>query len=308
MTGPFAGPRRRRFLVVVRAGDTSLHPTWVDVSRPRSFDLVVSYYGRDPQKYRDGPFPRIDDPGQKFIGAQRLLQREPFWRDYDYVWLPDDDLATDQDEIDELFARMDAVGLELGHPALDWHSHYWHVVMVRSPSFSMRCADFVELMGPVFSRRFLERCLPTFDANLSGWGLSFVWPHMLGTGPPPLRHHRRRHGDAHAPVRRTDLRPAEQAGSQPARRGARAHAEARHARDPIPNILGAIDSNGRTLDLASRADQGRYGRTRQRDIEALATARPVIELAGSDDVRRRPGARCSRSRRCARAWRASTSR
>ena len=95
MTGPFAGPRRRRFLVVVRAGDTSLHPTWVDPGRPRSFDLVVSYYGRDPQKYRDGPFPRIDDPGQKFIGAQRLLQREPFWRDYDYVWLPDDDLATE---------------------------------------------------------------------------------------------------------------------------------------------------------------------------------------------------------------------
>ena len=72
MTGPVAGPRRRRFLVVVRAGDTSLHPTWVDPGRPRSFDLVVSYYGRDPQKYRDGPFPRIDDPGQSQAMAARF--------------------------------------------------------------------------------------------------------------------------------------------------------------------------------------------------------------------------------------------
>ena len=45
------------------------------------------------------------------------------------------------------------------------------------------------------------------------------------------------------------------------------------------DILGAIDANGRTLDLSSRADQGRYGRTRQRDIEAFAKERPVIELA-----------------------------
>ena len=279
MTGPFAGPRRRRFLVVVRAGDTSLHPTWVDPARPRSFDLVVSYYGRDPQKYRDGPFPRIDDPGQKFIGAQRLLQREPFWRDYDYVWLPDDDLATDQDEIDELFARMDAAGLELGHPALDWHSHYWHVVMVRSPSFSMRCADFVELMGPVFSRRFLERCLPTFDANLSGWGLSFVWPHMLGPGlqrcaiidDATVTHTRPFGGPTYDLLRKLGRDPRDELHELMRKYGL--------PDNPVPNILGAIDANGRTLDLSSRADQGRYGRTRQRDIEAFAKERPVIELA-----------------------------
>ena len=67
---------RRRFLVVVRAGDASLHPAWVDPSHPRSFDLVVSYYGRDPERYRDAPFRRVDDPGQKFEGLKALLERE----------------------------------------------------------------------------------------------------------------------------------------------------------------------------------------------------------------------------------------
>jgi hypothetical protein len=279
VNAPTASASRRRFLVVVRAGDTSLHPTWVDVARPRSFDLVVSYYGRDPQKYRDGAFPRIDDPGQKFIGAQRLLQRDPFWRAYDYVWLPDDDLATDQDEIDELFARADAMGLALGHPALDWHSHYWHVVMVRSPSFSARYVDFIELMGPVFSRAFLERCLPTFDENLSGWGLSFLWPHMLGSGlrrcaiidDATVTHTRPFGGPTYDLLRKLGRDPRDEARDLYVKYGL--------PPDPMTNVLGAIDANGRALDLANRADQGRYGRTRQRDIEAFAKARPRIEIA-----------------------------
>ena len=278
-------PAGRRFLVVVRAGDTSLHPAWVDPSRPRSFDLVVSYYGKDPAKYRDGPFPRIDDPGQKFIGAQRLLQRDPFWRAYDYVWLPDDDLATDQDEIDELFARTAALDLELGHPALDWHSHYWHVVMVRSPSFCARYVDFIELMGPVFSHGFLERCLPTFDENLSGWGLSFLWPHMLGPGlrrcaiidDATVTHTRSFGGPTYDLLRRLGRSPLDEAKALYAKHGL--------PPDPTTNVLGAIDAHGRALDLSSRADQGRYERGRRRDIEAFAAERKRIELRG---VGRRP--------------------
>lgn len=267
----------RRFLVVVRAGDTSLHPTWVDPARPRSFDLVVSYYGKDERKYRDGPFPRIDDPGQKYIGAKRLMQRDPFWRDYDYVWLPDDDLATDQDEIDELFARSAAMGLDLGHPALDWHSHYWHIVMVRSPSFAARYADFVELMGPVFSRAFLERCLPTFDENLSAWGLSFLWPHMLGTGlrrvaiidDATVTHTRPFGGPTYDLLRKLNLDPRDEAQALYAKYGL--------PPDPVTNILGAIDASGRALDLSSPADQDLYERARRQDVEAFARERQSIE-------------------------------
>lgn len=285
MTGPAPTPSGRRFLVVVRAGDASLHPTWVDLAQPRSFDLVVSYYGRDPAKYRDGPFPRIDDPGQKFIGAQRLLRREAFWHAYDYVWFPDDDLATEQDEIDELFARSAAMELELGHPALDWHSHYWHVVMVRSPSFAARYVDFIELMAPVFSRAFLERCLPTFDENLSGWGLSFLWPHMLGSGlrrcaiidDATVTHTRPFGGPTYDLLRKLNRSPLDEAKALYEKHGL--------PPDPMTNVLGAIDAHGRSLDLADRADQGRYERTRRRDIDAFAAERRRIEMRG---VGRRP--------------------
>ena len=278
--------QRRRFLVVVRAGDASLHPGWIDAARSRTFDLVVSYYGSDPARYRDSPFERIDDPGQKYVGAQRLFRRDRFWLDYDYVWLPDDDLATEQDEIDEMFARMDAMGLDLGHPALEWHSHYFHVVMVRSPSLSARFTDFVELMGPVFSRRFLERCLPTFDANLSGWGLSFIWPRMLGPGlqrcaiidDATVTHTRPFGGPTYDLLRKLGRDPYDEFRELMQQHGLPV--------DTPPNIYGAVVADGQALDLKNLSDQDLYGRIRQHDIAEFARARRTIETTSA--LGRRP--------------------
>jgi hypothetical protein len=116
--------RASRFLVVVRAGDASLHPTWTDDLATRDWDLVVSYYGLDPARYRDARGRRIDDAGQKFLGLHALLTRERFWREYDYIWLPDDDLAIDQAAVSALFATTARLGAALAQPALSWDSYY----------------------------------------------------------------------------------------------------------------------------------------------------------------------------------------
>ena len=42
-------------LVVVRAGDSSLHPSWLPPSGQRSWDLVVNYFGDDPHRHRSQP-------------------------------------------------------------------------------------------------------------------------------------------------------------------------------------------------------------------------------------------------------------
>lgn len=270
-------PGQRRFLVVVRAGDSSLHPAWIDASLPRSFDLVVSYYGRDPGRYRDAPFPRIDDAGQKFIGLKRLFERETFWRDYDWVWLPDDDLATEPSEIDRLFATVEALGFDLVQPALDWHSHYSFGITLRSPSFSVRCSDMVEIMAPCFSRAFLERCLPTFDENLTGWGLSFVWPHLLGAGPRrcgildgvTVTHTRPVGGPAYDLLRAEGRSPHDERVRVLARHGLPA--------EPLARVLGAIDRHGRYLDGRRGGDAGRIARLLERDAWAFHAERPRIE-------------------------------
>ena len=180
MTVP--GPTRRRHLVVVRAGDRSLHERWIEPGGERTFDLIVSYYGSDPQRFRDGPHPRIDDAGDKYPGLKRLLERERRWRDYEWIWLPDDDLATTQDQIERLFDRVRSLDLDLAQPALGWSSHVNYAPTLCMPSLCARYTNFVEIMAPCFRVDALERCLPTFDANRTGWGLSFVWPRLLGTG------------------------------------------------------------------------------------------------------------------------------
>jgi len=82
-----------RNLVIVRAGDQSLHPGWTTTPGARDWDLVVSYFGDFPHRYRSSAERRVDDKGLKWRGLHALLTREAFWRDYDYIWLPDDDLA-----------------------------------------------------------------------------------------------------------------------------------------------------------------------------------------------------------------------
>ncbi|CAG1007318.1 hypothetical protein BURK1_03389 [Burkholderiales bacterium] len=267
----------KRCLVIVRAGDASRHPGWIDPSRPRTFDLVVSYYGRDPDRWRGGPFRCLDDVGQKYHGLQAMLRRESFWRDYDWIWLPDDDLATEQDEIDHLFAIAGALRLDLVQPALDWHSHYGLAIVLQSRTMSVRFTDMVEIMAPCFSRAFLERCLSTFDANLSGWGLSYVWPHLLGAGlrrcgildEVTVTHTRPMGGPSYDRLRAQGSDPRVERISVMRRYGLDSRAP--------PRSLGAIERTGRFLDLSREGDAARFAEQLQHDVDAFRAERPGIE-------------------------------
>ncbi|MEO8219036.1 MAG: DUF707 domain-containing protein [Acidobacteriota bacterium] len=174
---------RNRFLVIVRAGDDSLHPRWTDDSLSRrDWDLVVSYFGNDPQRFRGPGESRIDDAGPKWKGLHALLSRDRFWQEYQYVWLPDDDLMADQQTVSDFFSQASALNLQLSQPSLSWVSYYAHPVTVRHRSFRYRITNFVEIMAPCFHTEFLSTCLSTFPENLSGWGLDWLWPRLLPPG------------------------------------------------------------------------------------------------------------------------------
>ena len=282
---------RPRFLVVVRAGDASLHPTWIDAARPRTFDLVVSHYGADPSRYRDAPFPRIDDAGQKFHGLKHLFLRDGSWRGYDWIWLPDDDLATEHDQIDRLFAVAEAAALDLAQPSLEWHSHYSYDVTLHSPAFALRYTNVVEVMAPCFSRELLERALPTFDANQSSWGLSFVWAKLAAgrshrsaiVDLANVTHTRPIGGPAYDLLRARGLDPAAE----------RTELLVRYGLSPQiwPEVLAAIDREGRELDPARPEDGERLRRKLERDALAFRNARDRIDAAslGHRPPARAPG-------------------
>lgn len=244
----------KRYLVIVRAGDRSLHPNWLAGPGERTWDLVVSYFGDHPDRFRSAQETRVDDKGSKWQGLHALLSRDDFWRRYDYVWLPDDDLATDTATVNALFRQSAELDLAICQPALSWKSHFSHPVTIRHPSFSVRWTNFVEVMAPCFERRFLDECLPSFGETMSGWGLDWLWPHRL---PPAAR--RCAVIDA-VQVTHTRAIGAGTSYQRLAESGISAEVEGqallrKHAfvRDGPPRLLAALDAQGRTLD-ASVAD------------------------------------------------------
>ncbi len=171
----------RRNLVIVRAGDQSLHETWLGpLGTDRSWDLVVSYFGDDPDMHRRNDVIRIDHPGTKFQGLYALLMSDQVnWRAYDRIWLPDDDLACTTSMIERLFTQFECHQLHLAQPSLSHDSYLSHAITIHNPKLLLRRVNFVEVMAPLFSRALLERTLHTFAESESGWGLDFVWPKFV---------------------------------------------------------------------------------------------------------------------------------
>lgn len=173
----------RRNLVVIRANELSLHPSWdrnIDES-DRNWDLCVSWYGHEPAKDPGTcEYLTIQPEDRKFGAIHALFQPEsPLW-DYDQIWLPDDDLRTNWRDINRLFSICRRHQFDLSQPCLEPESFASHKATLLDSDYSLRYTNFVEVMCPLFSRNALRLCLPTFNGSISGWGLDLIWPCLLG--------------------------------------------------------------------------------------------------------------------------------
>lgn len=195
--GPVLRPRRN--LVIVRAGDRSLHREWIADPR-RDFDLFVSYYGREPDRYREDAEYHEHRPGPKWPCIAELLAAHPeLVERYDAFWLPDDDISASPAVIDRMFALFHGLDLALAQPALTRDSYYSWDFLLQRPGCVLRHSRFVEVMVPIFGREALAACLPSFAESRSGWGLDWLWPRLCAPDRPeriaildatPVRHTR----------------------------------------------------------------------------------------------------------------------
>jgi hypothetical protein len=174
--------RRPRNLVFCRVGDGSLHRSWMGDPATRSYDVWLDYYGADDARYAGDPA-RLTVTRDLFK-IQRIAQIVRDHRDalagYDAIWFPDDDLQATPETVDRLFEIFHALDLLVAQPALADGSHYSHAITLENREFSVRFTNYVEPMAPVFSRPALEACWMTFAESISGWGIDYVWPKLLG--------------------------------------------------------------------------------------------------------------------------------
>ena len=99
---------------------------------------------------------------------------------YDAVWFPDDDLLSSPSLISEMYDLFYQHNLWLAQPALAAGSYVQRRLTAQVPKATLRYTNFVDIMCPIFSRYALNLLGPTFSSSVSGWGLDFIWPHLLG--------------------------------------------------------------------------------------------------------------------------------
>lgn len=176
----FNWKKKHRFLIIARVGDNSLHQGWLEPRDQINFDLCISYYGDEPDRYKEDSDFYFARKGPKWPIIKEIVDLlGDKIKQYDAVWVPDDDLKTNANTIHQMFETFVEQKLELAQPALTRDSYYSHSITLQKSDYLLRYSPFVEIMAPIFSRNFLHVCSKTFDINQSGWGIDLIWPTLL---------------------------------------------------------------------------------------------------------------------------------
>ena len=111
---------KNKNLVIAAVGDSSLHKQWK--SGNPAFDLILIYYGNSDLiffDYSKDVMICIKQNGQKFPLIKSFIETNlELISQYDYVWLPDDDISISADDLNRLFETARTYSLQICQPAL----------------------------------------------------------------------------------------------------------------------------------------------------------------------------------------------
>ncbi len=172
----------RKNLVVVRAGKNSLHAQWLRGAENRTWDLIVSLYDPDACFDHDADIAVVQQRGGKWDGLYALFSQTDLLSRYDYIWLPDDDIAANPADIDAMFDAMRRYDLDVAQPSLTRDSYFTHFLLMSCPGFTLRYSNFIEVMVPCVKACLLQAVLQDFKHCMSGWGMDYIWCRLSEDG------------------------------------------------------------------------------------------------------------------------------
>ena len=112
--------KNKKYLVVVPAGNNSYHTQWYNSNL---FDLFTIYYGDDlkkEQEYKNNSAYFIKRKGPKWQLIRYVFTQYNFnWKNYKYIWLPDDDLKISRNDVEEFLSISDKLKFKLSQPSLN---------------------------------------------------------------------------------------------------------------------------------------------------------------------------------------------
>lgn len=162
-------------LLISPIGDYSLHNIWLRDAT--NFDSYLIYYGNEVKITKSTHF--IKMKGTKFNILKELYEKNPeFFKQYDYIFVPDDDLHITTQDVNRIFKLANEYKLEICQPSII--GYYDVSLTLHVPEFLLRYTNFVEVMCPCFSQNAFQKCLHTFDYTKSCWGIDVWWDKILG--------------------------------------------------------------------------------------------------------------------------------
>lgn len=166
-----------KWCIISAVGKTSFHRSWIK-ENPR-FDLHLIVYDNSYNEYKNDTKFISQSKGNKFQLVYEYLTSNPdMINEYDYFYIPDDDIYIDTEDIHRLFEYMIKYSLAIAQPALS-HSYYSYPHTLRCLNSRIRFTNFVEVMQPCFSKDALNKVLFTFNKNRNGWGIDFHWGKLV---------------------------------------------------------------------------------------------------------------------------------
>lgn len=169
-----------KYLIISAVGDESLHTEWI--TEQPAFDLALLYYGTDPEiakTYAKQAKYFVQTRGMKYHLIQSFIRQHlSSIIQYQYIWMPDNDVSISTKDIHRLFQLAEQYDLQLCQPAMT--GYISHPITQPDTASLLRYSNFVEVLAPLMSLSTLLQLYNTFNLNHSGWGYDYVWPFLLG--------------------------------------------------------------------------------------------------------------------------------
>lgn len=172
---------KNRNLVVVRAGENSLHESWLGDASERNWDIIVSSFGKSPEKWERDDVINVSYQGGNHDGFFDALRQVPTaLKNYDFILKADDDYEMSCPDINSIFALTKKYNLWAGLPSHSFDSYLvgGYFQFYNNPNFKMRLTNFVEHSTLCMKKEFVERFLPLWEDNPLALGIDFFWARL----------------------------------------------------------------------------------------------------------------------------------
>jgi len=167
-----------KYLLLTTVGNNDKwYSNWY--SGNRNFDVgLVCYEKQIEIKFRsDFFFWHITD--FKYPALHQVIENNQWILEtYDYIFMPDDDVAISTEQINQLFEWASHTFVHLSQPSIVSKNFTWPIT-IQQLDCQYRWVKMVEIMCPMFSNFALNRCWHSFKESYSGWGLDAVWAKLL---------------------------------------------------------------------------------------------------------------------------------